>query len=232
MIGTLPTVCHADGMTRIRFAQTCHWDLMQVKYATDLVFRAATAPGPLYEQLTRQSVLSVKAEQIATFPGGQMTAQPGQEIGSQFSTRIERTCIKHRFRHAPITMYDKFGQILRIETTTNDVSFFKHHRKVTSERPSHPRSRPGQEDRLLPDRPARDTVRLQPPISGASVCSRRLPGQRSRARPAHKAAPVCWRCVTRSRRPDSHGGGLPCDPERSHSGSDLMEFFDAQNVTS
>ena len=27
-------------------------------------------------------------------------------------------------------MYDKFGQILRIETTTNDVSFFKHHRRV------------------------------------------------------------------------------------------------------
>jgi len=27
-------------------------------------------------------------------------------------------------------MCDKFGQILRIETTTNDVSFFKHHRKV------------------------------------------------------------------------------------------------------
>jgi hypothetical protein len=27
-------------------------------------------------------------------------------------------------------MYDKLGCILRIETTTNDVSFFKHHRKV------------------------------------------------------------------------------------------------------
>ena len=27
-------------------------------------------------------------------------------------------------------MYDKFGIVLRIETTTNDVSFFKHHRKV------------------------------------------------------------------------------------------------------
>jgi hypothetical protein len=27
-------------------------------------------------------------------------------------------------------MYDKFGQTLRIETTTNDVSFFKHHRRV------------------------------------------------------------------------------------------------------
>jgi hypothetical protein len=27
-------------------------------------------------------------------------------------------------------MYDKLGVVLRIETTTNDVSFFKHHRKV------------------------------------------------------------------------------------------------------
>src|SRR5260221_4338236 len=27
-------------------------------------------------------------------------------------------------------MYDKYGCVLRIETTTNDVSFFKHHRKV------------------------------------------------------------------------------------------------------
>lgn len=27
-------------------------------------------------------------------------------------------------------MIDKFGRVLRIETTTNDVSFFKHHRKV------------------------------------------------------------------------------------------------------
>jgi len=29
-----------------------------------------------------------------------------------------------------IKMYDKFGRVLRIETTTNDVSFFKHHRNV------------------------------------------------------------------------------------------------------
>jgi hypothetical protein len=27
-------------------------------------------------------------------------------------------------------MYDKFGRVLRLETTTNDVSFFKHHRRV------------------------------------------------------------------------------------------------------
>jgi len=75
-------------------------------------------------------VLSVKAEQVASFLGRPITPQLAQELGSQFSTRIEGTCIKHRFGHASVKMYDKFGCVLRIETTTNDVSFFKHHRKV------------------------------------------------------------------------------------------------------
>jgi hypothetical protein len=54
-----------------------------------------------------------------------------REIGSQLSSRIEGTCIKHRFGKCSIKMYDKCGIVLRrIETTANDVSFFKHHRKV------------------------------------------------------------------------------------------------------
>jgi hypothetical protein len=112
------------------FGQSYHWSLMQVEYATDLVFRSTATLGPLYEQLVRQSVLNVKAEQVASFLGRQITPLLAQEIGSQFSTRIEGTCIKHRFGKCSIKMYDKHGIVLRIETTTNDVSFFKHHRKV------------------------------------------------------------------------------------------------------
>jgi hypothetical protein len=112
------------------FGQTYHWSLMQVEYATDLAFRSTTMLRPLYDQLVRQSVLSVKAEQVAGFLGRSITPQLAQEIGSQFSTRIEGTCIKHRFGKSSIKMYDKAGVVLRIETTTNDVSFFKHHRKV------------------------------------------------------------------------------------------------------
>jgi len=112
------------------FGQSYHWSLMQVEYATDLAFRSTTTLSPLYEQLIRETVLSVKAEQIATFLGRQITPLLAQEIGSQFSTRIEGTCVKHRFGKCSIKMYDKCGSVLRIETTTNDVSFFKHHRKV------------------------------------------------------------------------------------------------------
>ncbi len=112
------------------FRETYHWSLMQVEYSTDVVFRSAATLKPLYDQLVREQVLSVKAEQIATFLGRRIDPRVAQEIGSKFATRIEGTCIKHRFGDAAIKMYDKSGSVLRIETTANDVSFFKHHRKV------------------------------------------------------------------------------------------------------
>jgi len=112
------------------FRQRYHWSLMQVEYSTDLVFRSEATLKPLYESLSREAVLAVKAEQVATFLGKKLTPLLAQEIGSRFATRIEGTCIKHRFGKTGVKMYDKLGRILRLETTTNDVSFFKHHRKV------------------------------------------------------------------------------------------------------
>jgi hypothetical protein len=98
------------------FGQDYHWSLMQVEYATDLAFRSTATLGPLYEQLVRQSMLDVKAEHVASFLGRQITPMLAQEIGSQFATRIEGTCIKHRFGKSSIKMYDKHGIVLRIET--------------------------------------------------------------------------------------------------------------------
>jgi hypothetical protein len=112
------------------FAQRYHWSLMQTEYSTDLVFRSEATLKPLYEQLSRQAVIAVKAETVSSFLGKKITPQLTQEIGSRLSTRFEGTCIKHRMGSASVKIYDKFGRVLRIETTTNDVSFFKHHRKV------------------------------------------------------------------------------------------------------
>jgi hypothetical protein len=112
------------------FAQSYHWSFMQVEYAIDLVFRSPAVLKPLYQQLSRQAILTVKAEHVATFLGHKITPQLAQEIGSQFATRIEGTCVKHRFGKSSIKIYDKLGLVLRIETTTNDVSAFKHYRVV------------------------------------------------------------------------------------------------------
>jgi hypothetical protein len=112
------------------FGRSYHWSLMQLEHATDLAFRSTTTLGPLYDQLIRQSVLSVKAEQVARFLGRRITPHLAQEIGSRLSTRIEGICVKHSFDKSSTKMYDKSGIVRRIETTTNDVFFFKHHRKV------------------------------------------------------------------------------------------------------
>jgi DNA-binding transcriptional ArsR family regulator len=112
------------------FGEIYHWSLTQVEYSTDIVFRSPVILKALYEQLCRQAVLSVKAENIATFLSHKIPPHVVAEIGSQFSTRVEGTCIKHRYGKCSVKMYDKFSLVLRLETTTNDVSFFKHHRKV------------------------------------------------------------------------------------------------------
>jgi hypothetical protein len=113
-----------------RFPGGYHWSLMQVEYATDMVFKRQADLKPLYEDLVRTAVHAVKPEQVAMFLGRKLTDGFEDELGNDFHTRIQGTRIKHHMSKAALKMYDKHGIVLRIETTTNDVSFFKHYRKV------------------------------------------------------------------------------------------------------
>jgi len=112
------------------FVQTYHWSMRQIEYSTDLMFKSAEILTPLYDSLSRQSVLAADAPRVASFLGKKITPVVAQEIGSRLSTRIEGRCIKHSMGAASVKVYDKLSRVLRIETTVNDVSFFKHHRKV------------------------------------------------------------------------------------------------------
>jgi hypothetical protein len=75
-------------------------------------------------------VLAVKASDIAMFLGRKLTGQYRDEMGNDFQTRIQGTRIRHHMGRVAIKMYDKHGLVLRIETVVNDVTFFKHHRRV------------------------------------------------------------------------------------------------------
>ena len=112
------------------FRSGYHWSFMQVEYATDVLFHRQADFQPLYEAIVRTAVHSVKAEQVATFLGRKLTAAYQDEIGNDFSTRIQGTRIRHRMGATSIKLYDKFGIMARVECTTNDVSFFKIHRTV------------------------------------------------------------------------------------------------------
>jgi hypothetical protein len=119
------------------FKQFYHWSIMQCEYATDIVFKDPKYLQAIYSKLIQTAVHTVKPEHITTFLGKKLSPLYKGEVGNQYHVRIEGTCIKHVMGKVSIKMYDKFGHILRIETTTNDVTFFKHYREVIHRDGSH-----------------------------------------------------------------------------------------------
>jgi hypothetical protein len=80
--------------------------------------------------LIRTAIHTVKPDDVATFLGKKLNGNCQDEMGSRYNVRIEGTRARHSMGLASIKMHDKFGHILRIETTAKDVSFFKHYREV------------------------------------------------------------------------------------------------------
>jgi hypothetical protein len=107
-----------------------HWSLDEAEYATDIVFHRQADLQAIYGNLIRTAIHAVKPDDIATFLGKKLNGNYQDEMGNRYNVRIEGTRVRHSMGMASIKMYDKFGQILRIETTTKDVSFFKHYREV------------------------------------------------------------------------------------------------------
>jgi DNA-binding MarR family transcriptional regulator len=107
-----------------------HWSVMQAEYATDIVFKKQECLQQIYNELVATAIHTVKPENIATFLGQKLDPRYQGEVGNNYNVRIEGSRIKHSMGSVSIKMYDKFRKILRIETTSNDISFFKHFREV------------------------------------------------------------------------------------------------------
>jgi len=128
--------CKLDGWARqyCPIVDTLHlsyyWSLMQVEYALDLVFKTPPTLNAFYPHLLETLIHAVKPQDIATFLGKKLHGNYQGEVGNNLNTRILGTRIKHHMGPASLKMYDKFGRILRIEVTVNDVSFFQQHREV------------------------------------------------------------------------------------------------------
>ncbi len=114
----------------VKIEERYHWSLDTAEYATDIVFRRQADLQALYGELIRTAIHTVKPDDIATFLGKKLNGNYQDEMGNRYNVRIEGTRVRHSMGKTTIKMYDKFGQILRIETTTLDVTFFRHYREV------------------------------------------------------------------------------------------------------
>ncbi len=109
---------------------TYYWSMMQTEYATDLVFKSREPLQAFYPLLLETLTHAVKPADIATFLGRKLNGNYQGEMGNRFNKRWIGTRIKHQMGPVSIKMYDKFNLILRIETTVNNVAFFKQYRQV------------------------------------------------------------------------------------------------------
>lgn len=95
---------------------------MQAEYATDILFYRQADLSYVYEPPIRTAVHPVKPEHIASFLGQKLRPRYEGEMGNNSETRTLGTRIKHQMGALSIKMYDKFGIMLRIETTANGSS--------------------------------------------------------------------------------------------------------------
>lgn len=108
-----------------------HWSIWQIEYATDLVFKRREDLQAVYPHLVETLIHAVKPQDIATFLGRKLHGNYQGELGSRLNrVRQLGTRIKYQMGPVSLKMYDKHGMILRIEVTTNDVSFFAQYRQV------------------------------------------------------------------------------------------------------
>jgi hypothetical protein len=112
-----------------------YWSVQEAEFATDIVFKKPEDLQRLYPQLVHYSTSLLKSTDVLRFMGYHVTkmGRPHQDFAGEFVSTIkelvEGTCVKHRVAKNVLKMYDKFGQILRLENLLLNVRDFKVYRR-------------------------------------------------------------------------------------------------------
>jgi hypothetical protein len=111
--------------------QSYYWVIDQAEYSTDVLFRDRQVLTELYPRLLEHACLHFSAQDILTFLGRRLHPRfDGEVLTDCKKDRWPGARIKHRVKNNWLKMYDKFGQILRIETVINNPREFKVRRRV------------------------------------------------------------------------------------------------------
>lgn len=108
-----------------------YWAVQEAEYATDIAFRTAADLGRLYPRWVHQATALLQSTDVLRFLGYRLTkaGQPRQDLGGEVRSTIKElvtgTCVKHHVLQNLLKMYDKFGQVLRLENLLINVRDFK-----------------------------------------------------------------------------------------------------------
>jgi hypothetical protein len=107
-----------------------HWSIRQIEYAHDILFKSQKHLDDIYKQLLQYMTLSTMPEDIMSFLGKKLSGQQAGRIDTSTKKTYLGYRIKHRNGANSIKVYNKAGNVLRIEITINNLSQFRVHREV------------------------------------------------------------------------------------------------------
>lgn len=113
-----------------------YWSLEESEYATDVLFADPASLQQVYPALVDHAVHHFRTPDVLRFLG-----RPRRPHVSEGTTRVQRRVegvrVKHWVAENSLKMYDKRGQVLRVETTLNQPRRFKVYRATGPGTPRH-----------------------------------------------------------------------------------------------
>lgn len=106
-----------------------YWTMRQSEYATDIIFKDQQSLEEIYPALIRYAIEELGTEDILRFLSRAKRSHFQGEVRTSLQRRGEGLRIRHWVRENSVKMYNKAGNILRIETTINNPKRFKVHRR-------------------------------------------------------------------------------------------------------
>jgi len=107
-----------------------YWVIDQAEYSTDVLFASRQKLAGLYPRLLDHATVHLSAADILTFLGRKLHGNfQGEVLTDCKKDRAPGARVKHRVKNNWLKMYDKFGQILRIETVINQPREFRVRRR-------------------------------------------------------------------------------------------------------
>jgi hypothetical protein len=138
-LAPLLTQCHPLAAEICRpLALSYYWSIDQSEYATDLMYKSPAALARIYPALVTHGIQHFGTPEVMRFLGRQVPAHGHVhrlykgEIETDLKHRPEGVRLKHFAQGNGLKLYDKHGQILRVETTLTNPEAFRVYRPPES----------------------------------------------------------------------------------------------------
>lgn len=115
-----------------------YWSMDQTEYATDLMYKSPAALAGIYPTLLSHGIQHFGTPEVMRFLGrnvpshGQVHRLFKGEVETDLKHRPEGVRLKHFSQGNGLKLYDKHGQVLRVETTMTNPEAFRVHRTPES----------------------------------------------------------------------------------------------------